>query len=31
MQGITPAEELLQKYYGPWDHSVDPVYSEFAY
>jgi glutamate--cysteine ligase len=30
-RGITPAEELLQKYYGPWQRSVDPVFDEYAY
>jgi glutamate--cysteine ligase len=27
----TPAEELLAKYRGEWDGSVDPVYREYAY
>ncbi len=27
----TPAEELLDKYHGPWDRSVDPIYVEQAY
>jgi glutamate--cysteine ligase len=30
-RGITPAEELLQKYYGPWQRSVEPVFDEYAY
>jgi glutamate--cysteine ligase len=30
-RGITPAEELLEKYHGPWGGSVDPIYSEYAY
>jgi glutamate--cysteine ligase len=30
-RGITPAEELLQKYNGPWKGSVDPVFEEYAY
>jgi len=30
-RGKTPAEELLEKFYGPWGGSVDPVYSEYAY
>jgi glutamate--cysteine ligase len=30
-RGITPAEELLEKFYGPWGGSVDPVYNEYAY
>jgi len=27
-RGITPAEELLAKYNGPWEHSVEPVFTE---
>jgi glutamate--cysteine ligase len=30
-RGITPAEELLEKYRGPWGGSVDPIYAEYAY
>jgi glutamate--cysteine ligase len=30
-RGTTPAEELLEKYRGPWRGSVDPVYEEYAY
>jgi glutamate--cysteine ligase len=30
-RGITPAEELLEKYRGPWGGSVEPVYTEYAY
>jgi glutamate--cysteine ligase len=30
-RGVTPAEELLQKFHGPWGGSVDPVYKEYAY
>jgi glutamate--cysteine ligase len=30
-RGITPAEELLAKYHGPWRDSVDPLYTEYAY
>jgi glutamate--cysteine ligase len=30
-RGITPAEELLEKFHGPWGGSVDPVYTEYAY
>jgi glutamate--cysteine ligase len=30
-RGITPAEELLELFYGPWQRSVDPVYRDFAY
>ena len=30
-RGITPAEELLEKYRGPWRGSVEPVFTEYAY
>lgn len=30
-RGATPAEELLEKYYGPWGRSVEPVFTEYAY
>src|SRR5215207_389925 len=30
-RGITPAEEMLEKYEGSWGRSVDPVFSEYAY
>jgi glutamate--cysteine ligase len=30
-RGITPAEELLEKYYGPWERSVEPVFRDYAY
>jgi glutamate--cysteine ligase len=30
-RGMTPAEELLEKYRGPWNGSVDPIYAEEAY
>jgi glutamate--cysteine ligase len=30
-RGITPAEELLEKYHGPWNGSVDPIYKDYAY
>ena len=30
-RGITPAEELLEKYCGPWQRSVEPVFAEYAY
>jgi glutamate--cysteine ligase len=30
-RGITPAEELLQKFNGSWQRSVDPVFKEYAY
>ncbi|MGD9836416.1 MAG: glutamate--cysteine ligase [Afipia sp.] len=29
--GLTPAERLLEKFNGPWKHSVDPVYTEYAF
>ena len=29
--GATPAQDLLDKFYGAWRGSVDPVYSEEAY
>jgi glutamate--cysteine ligase len=30
-RGQTRAEEMLEKYRGPWRGSVDPVYEEYAY
>jgi glutamate--cysteine ligase len=30
-RGITPAEELLEKFHGPWGGSVDPAFKEYAY
>ena len=30
-RGITPAEELLEKYHGEWGGSVEPIFSEYAY
>jgi glutamate--cysteine ligase len=30
-RGTTPAQELLDKFRGPWRGSVDPIYSEQAY
>ncbi len=30
-RGITPAEELLEKFHGPWRGSVEPVFTEHAY
>ncbi|HEY2137096.1 MAG TPA: glutamate--cysteine ligase, partial [Xanthobacteraceae bacterium] len=30
-RGRTPAEELLEKFHGPWGGSVAPVYTEYAY
>jgi glutamate--cysteine ligase len=29
--GITPAEELLEKYNGVWGGSIEPIYEEYAY
>ncbi len=29
--GRTPAEELLERYHGPWGGRVDPVFTEYAY
>jgi len=30
-RGTTPAEELLERFYGPWGGSVAPVFEELAY
>jgi glutamate--cysteine ligase len=30
-RGTTPAEELLEKFHGPWGGSVEPVFTEYAY
>ncbi len=30
-RGITPAEELLEKYHGSWKGSVEPIFDEYAY
>jgi len=30
-RGATPAEELLEKFHGPWRGSVDPVFTDHAY
>jgi glutamate--cysteine ligase len=30
-RGITPAEELLEKYNGEWNGSVEPIFDEYAY
>ncbi|HZQ13248.1 MAG TPA: glutamate--cysteine ligase [Pseudolabrys sp.] len=30
-RGITPAEELLERYFNEWNESVDPLYEEYAY
>jgi len=29
--GRTPAEEMLEKFHGPWHGSVNPVYREYAF
>ena len=29
--GRTPAEEMLDKFNGPWGGSVEPAYSEYAF
>jgi glutamate--cysteine ligase len=30
-RGTTPAQELLDKFHGPWRSSVDPIYTDEAY
>ena len=30
-RGVTPAEEMLEKFHGPWGGSVEPVFTEYAY
>jgi glutamate--cysteine ligase len=30
-RGITPAEELLEKYFNDWGQSVEPLFEEYAY
>jgi glutamate--cysteine ligase len=30
-RGITPAEELLERYFNEWNSSVDPIFDEYAY
>jgi len=30
-RGITPAEELLEKYFNDWNQSVEPIFDEYAY
>jgi glutamate--cysteine ligase len=30
-RGITPAEELLEKFNRPWGGTVDPIFAEYAY
>ena len=29
--GRTPAEEMLEKFNGPWNRSVEPAYREYAF
>ena len=31
LRGSTPAQDLLEKYKGPWGGSVDPIFTEDAY
>jgi glutamate--cysteine ligase len=30
-RGVTPAEELIAKFNGPWGGSVEPAFTEYAY
>ena len=30
-RGITPAEELLEKFHGTWNGSVEPISEEYVY
>jgi glutamate--cysteine ligase len=30
-RGITPAEELLEKYFNDWNGTVEPIFEEYAY
>jgi len=30
-RGITPAEELLEKYFNEWNNSVEPIFDAYAY
>jgi glutamate--cysteine ligase len=30
-RGITPAEDLLEKFHGAWKGSIEPVFREYAY
>ena len=30
-RGLTPAEELLEKFHGAWQGSVEPIFEEYAY
>ena len=29
--GVSPAERLLERYHGPWNESVEPIFEEAAY
>ena len=29
--GMTPADELLEKYHGEWDGDIKQIYSDFSY
>ena len=30
-RGVTPAEDLIEKFKGPWRGSIDPVFADEAY
>jgi glutamate--cysteine ligase len=30
-RGLTPAEELLERFNGVWKGSVEPIFDEYAY
>jgi len=30
-RGKTAAEEMLDKFHGPWAGSIDPIYTEYVY
>ena len=30
-RGTTPAQELLEKFHGPWGGSVEPIFTEYGY
>lgn len=29
--GITPAEEILEKYFGEWGQKIDRIYEDYSY
>jgi len=29
--GITPAQEILEKYSGEWGHNIDRIFEEYSY